>query len=259
MSEHEVFDLVVQIGEIMLKSGGEISRTSETMERIAKAYAVEAFSVFTIANGIFASATVEGKVRSAVIKYVPLAPIHLCRVEMINHLSREIVKGCCPPKQAQESLLEISSATTVNRPGQIFASGLGSGCFCYIFGGSVVDCSVAFFAGLLLYVFLLFGAPKIAKSKIMSNILGSAIVTIFCWGMLQLGWGSSLDKMIIGSIVPLLPGVPFVNSIRNFFDNDYLSGMIRLVDTILVAVCIASGVGLTMQAISLFTAGGIVR
>lgn len=42
----------------------------------------------------------------------------------------------------------------------------------------------------------------------------------------------------------LIPGVSFTNGIRDIADGDYLSGTIRLLDALLVYVCIAIGVGL---------------
>ena len=52
-----------------------------------------------------------------------------------------------------------------------------------------------------------------------------------------------MSHIIIGSIIPLVPGVPLTNSIRDFFNGDYISGTIRLIDTLLIAACIAIGVG----------------
>ena len=52
------------------------------------------------------------------------------------------------------------------------------------------------------------------------------------------------DKIIIGDIMPLVPGIVFTTSIRDFYNSDYLSGTIHLIDALLTALCIAVGVGL---------------
>ena len=54
------------------------------------------------------------------------------------------------------------------------------------------------------------------------------------------------DKIVIGSIVPLLPGIALTTSIRDLFNGDYLSGAIHLLDALLTAMCIAIGVGTVM-------------
>ena len=51
------------------------------------------------------------------------------------------------------------------------------------------------------------------------------------------------DRMVIGSIIPLVPGVAFVNAIREIADGDYISGFVRMLDALLVFFCIAAGVG----------------
>jgi uncharacterized membrane protein YjjP (DUF1212 family) len=51
---------------------------------------------------------------------------------------------------------------------------------------------------------------------------------------------------MIGAIFPLVPGVPLTNAFRNFTENDYLSGLIRLIDTLLTAGALAVGVGIAI-------------
>ena len=60
----------------------------------------------------------------------------------------------------------------------------------------------------------------------------------------MLGIGHHIDHMVIGSIIPLVPGVPFTNAIRDIADGDYISGSVRMLDAMLVFFCIAMGVGL---------------
>ncbi len=58
--------------------------------------------------------------------------------------------------------------------------------------------------------------------------------------------GLRLEGMITGSIMPLIPGVAFVNAIRDIADSDFLSGTVRMIDALLVFVYIAIGVGSTL-------------
>ena len=62
----------------------------------------------------------------------------------------------------------------------------------------------------------------------------------------ELGLGSQLSMVTVGSLVPLLPGVAFTNAIRDIADQDYISGAVRMLDVFLVVVCMAFGVGLVM-------------
>ena len=59
-----------------------------------------------------------------------------------------------------------------------------------------------------------------------------------------------LDGMIIGAIMPLVPGMAFTNAIRDIADSDFLSGTVRMIDALLVFVYIAIGVGFTLGVYS---------
>lgn len=95
-------------------------------------------------------------------------------------------------------------------------------------------------------------------SKIISNIAGGVIITGLALAAREVSWLApvQLNGMIIGALMPLVPGMAFVNSIREIADSDFLSGTVRMIDTLLVFVYIAIGVGLTLSIYH--TLGGIV-
>lgn len=252
-----VIDVVILAGEILLHNGAEIFRVQETMIKIAEAYKAVSFDVYVISNGIFVSVSENGKNYATGIKHIPLSPIHLGRVAAVNDLSRKIVEGKCTLDEAYAMLKEIEKIPYKPRWFQILCSGIGSGCFCYLLEGSVYDSMTAFLSGTILYIFIL-GVSDKKISKILVNILGSGLVTLCGLVFFNLGMGDQLDKIIIGSIIPLVPGVPLTSSVRDFFNSDYLSGTIRLIDAVLIAFCIAIGVGGMLKIWSSLFVGGIM-
>ena len=99
------------------------------------------------------------------------------------------------------------------------------------------------FSGFLLYIFVLYiSGPHL--NKMMSNIAGGAVATVASMALFKLGIGQNLDRIIIGSIIPLVPGVAFTNAIRDIADENYIAGTVRMIDALLVFFCIAMGVGL---------------
>ncbi len=247
----KVLDLIMLAGEILLNNGAEIFRVQETMEHIAKAYEVHNLHIYAIANGIFVTIQESEYNRCTEIKHIPLSIVHLGRVTAVNQLSREITQGMYTIDEAFDKLQEISKLPAASNTMQTLAAGIGSACFCYIFGGSMYDSLIAFLAGLCLYPFLLFRGTK-NMSKVLRNILGSMLVTMISFILYSLGFGNNIDKIIIGSIIPLVPGVAITTSIRDYFNGDYLSGTIHLTDAILIALCIAIGVGSTFQMLAFF-------
>lgn len=260
-NQSEVMEIALQAGHILLENGAEISRVEETIDRICRHYGVENGQAFVLSNGIFATAGGAGEQYFAKVQHIPVSGTHLNRVAAVNQLSREIEEGRYTPAQVRACLEDIRRMPGKSRGMQIFASGVGSSCFCLLFGGGAPEMVAAFAAGFLLYVYILYFSSK-HLSKIMANITGAALVAVLCillhHGMELWGTKSEISHMIIGAVIPMVPGVAFTNGIRDIADGDYIAGSVRMLDALLVFVCIAMGVGLVFAAYSRLTGGMIL-
>lgn len=247
MGDKEGLDAAALAGRILLQNGAEIFRVEETIERIAKSYGMEGNSSFVLSSGIFITEEKDDKHFYANVKHIPLSTAHLDKVAAVNQLSREIETGKYTPAEAIEVLHNIQNMPEKPKVAQVIASGVGSACFGYLFGGSIFDSFAAFFVGSLLWVFLgIMSKRKKRTTKIMLNIGGGLFLTTVSILVYRLGIGDNLNHIIIGSIIPLVPGVAFTNAIRDIANEDYISGIVRLVDALLIAFCIALGVGIVM-------------
>ena len=229
-----------EAGHILLENGAEISRVEETMERIASHYGVDSKSFFVLSNGIFTTSSFNKYVN---VEFIPFKGTQLDKVVAVNQLSRDIVAGKYTLDEAAARLKEIRTMRPHPVWEQVLASALGSAGFCIVFGGGLLDCAASFVCGILLWLFVLYvTAPHM--SKIVGNIVGGFFVTLLCIVLHRIGFGHSLPNMIIGAIIPLIPGVPFVNGVRDVANEDYIAGATRLLDAMLVFFCIAAGVAL---------------
>ena len=244
-----VMRLCMETGRMLLRDGGEIFRVQETMERMAKAYGAEDFHVYVITNGLFASVGVEGGANGDV-RDVPANRVHLGRLTAINALSRDIEAGNVSIDDAFQRLAEIRALPYLSAGRRIVACGVGAACFAYLFGGTPADAVAALAAGLLLQAFILV-LERHSVNKIIYNILAAglvALVSILCTQVCGVfGLVLNMDKIIIGGIIPLVPGMALTTAIRDFAGGDYLSGTIRMIDALLVAGSIAIGVGVLLS------------
>lgn len=241
--EDRILEVAMEMGETLLQCGAEISRVEDTMRRFCHYFHVDSCNFFVMGNGIFSSGGAMGKRSYARVRYIPVKGAQLDKVVEINQLSREIADGKYTSLEAvKQRIAEIRAIPPYPKWMQILASAVGSATFCILFGGGVEDTIAAFFAGFLLYVFMVY-LGQAHMSKIMSNICGGAIATATSLVLYRLGLGTHLSPMIGGAIIPLVPGVAFTNGIRDISGGDYLSGTVRLLDAIWVFLCIAIGVG----------------
>ena len=250
----EILALAVEIGDALLRNGTEVYRVQDTVMHILEAYEIENYDVYVLSNGIFASANEDREDACSMIRHIPLGTTHLGRIAALNQLSREICSHECSLIDAWNRLERCKNISFGKPVVHIFFCGLGCSCFSYLFGGTALDSIVSFFIGMLLQVFL-FALKRHKNSKFITNILGSAFVTLLSLIVLSFGTPILYDKVIIGDIMPLVPGIALTTSIRDFFNGDYLSGAIHMIDAILTAFCIAVGVG-TIITIYHFARGG---
>lgn len=241
-AEEDVLDLAFRAGNILVENGAEISRVEETIERICSHFNVHTEHAYVLSNGIFLTAGLNRQKDYAAVRYIPVKGTRYDRVIEVNQLSREIEEGRCTIAQARERLDQIETMHGKSDRAQIIGSGIASAAFCVLFGGSLTDALCALPAGLVLYIFVL-KASTARKSKMLQNVLGGMIVTAICYLLYYFGAGKDLHDMIIGALMPLIPGVAFINGIRDMAEGDYLSGAVRMLDALLVFASISIGVG----------------
>ena len=256
----DALDLATKAGYILLQNGAEISRVEETMNRIAKYFGVDAGNFFILSTGIFCTGNTRNLKKNdpnfkpeqfADVKYIPLKGSRLDKVVEINQLSREIEQGMYTLEEANEKLDIINQKPPKKAWIQTVSSGVGSFFFCSLFGGGLRDCMVSFVAGLILWIFVMLVSHQ-HISKLLLNLTGAVIATAVCVIALELGLGVSLGHMIIGSVIPLIPGIAFTIGIRDLVDEDYLAGATRLIDAVVVFFGIAMGVAITLLIYSRF-------
>ena len=246
--EREVMEAAMEAGHILLENGAEIFRVEETINRICKHYGITSGNAFVLSNGIFATSGSIGEETFAKVQHIPVSGSHLNRVAAVNQLSREIEENRYTIKEVKERLEQICRMPGKSRHMLILSSGVGSGAFCYLYGGSLIDCLASF----ILFV----STPHL--SKMVSGIAGGAVATMSCMTLYHLGIGEHLNQMIIGSIIPLVPGVAFTNAIRDIADENYIAGSVRMLDAMLVFFGIAMGVGFVFTVFQRLTGGGML-
>ena len=252
----EVLSLAVEIADVMLRNGGEIYRIEDTVIHILKAYNVESFDVYVLSNGIFASANEDKDDACSMIRHVPLGEVNLAKVSYLNQLARDLCSHNCTIEEAWDRVKTAKNLPKYKNKIQIFFCGLGSACYTFLFGGAILDFGFAFLIGMLEQVFLHYMA-KHKVSRFLRNVFTSMFVATLSIFVVHTGVPVLQDKIIIGTIMPLVPGITFTTSIRDFHNGDYLSGTIHLIDALLTALCIAVGICLPM-AIYASIGGGVL-
>lgn len=253
----EVLAVCTDLGRIMLENGAEVFRVEDTLKRISLYYGVEDIDFFVLTNGLFSSATDKSGNNSARVKFIPHNKACLMKVVAVNQLSRDVENGKYTLEEVKEEVKRIDHLHAEPSFLLVGATALGCGAFTFLFNGTLTDGVVALIAGFILGLFTQFISKK-HLTKITRNLLGAALVTAVCLFFHHHGFSTNMNAMIAGAIVPLIPGVTFINGIRDIANGDFLSGVVRVLDATFVFICIAVGVGVVLSFYSSFNGGVII-
>lgn len=253
----EVLILAVYAGEIMLKSGAETYRVEDTIMRLCKSRGFSYVETFVTPTGIFVCIDNKNtdEEMTSYIKRIRERNINLNKVAQVNDFSRKFVSSDMGIKKAMAELKEIDSTPNYSRLTKVIFGGLASGFFALLFLSNILEALSAFIAGSIV-TYTLISLNKRKMPLFLAKILGGATLAFTAILLSSLTPTINIDKIIIGAIMVMVPGVAMTNAIRDSILGDLISGLARAAEALIVAISIAFGVG-TILKIWLFITGGI--
>ena len=241
----------LDIGQLILVSGGEISRVEDTISRICKAYGARHTEIFCLTSYITAAIRMPDGSYSNQSRRVKDSSNNMYRLELVNALSREICQKPLPLSEVQMRIKEIKKSDPYPKWVYIIAAMVGAGMYCLFFGGSLLDFLVCSVICGLVMTFSVFKPQSIGNSAYI--FISSIFAGFLSHVSVLIGIGENIDKIMIGTIMILIPGLSFGNSLRDLICDDTLSGTMRLIQTLKLAIIIAVGYG-----ISILLMGGMI-
>ena len=248
----QVISLALDIGELMVMCNAEITRVEDTIIRICDVYNLKRVDVFAITSIIIVSTKTDFGDTITQTRRIYASSTDLHKLEDLNSLSRYICKNRPMPDEAQKKIHELTTRNTSNSFMNFCGYVLASSSFTMFFGGNFIDFIATGIIAMLLFYIDTF-VKKISNNQILYCSVCSIIAGYSAIILVKMGLGVNMDKIMIGDIMLLIPGIPLINSARDMLCGDIIAGVLRLVDAILIAVSIACGF-----AIPLITLGGMM-
>ena len=246
-----VLEVAKNAGRIILENGGETYRAEETCTRICTHFGGKNIAVLAITTGIVLSAEFFDKEITTVAR-IDTRGINLINVAQVNDISRRLENSSITLNQANDLLNEILSGDKPARFRRLKAfavaavgTGFSSAFFSILFGGSAPEFFVALMTGVVVAGLNTFFSSKKANGFITSLVLG-VVAALIAISASFLFTDFRYDLVIIGSIMPLLPGIAMTVAFRDSIRGDLISGVSRILEAIVLAIAIASGVGIVI-------------
>ncbi|MGL4742438.1 MAG: threonine/serine exporter family protein [Sarcina sp.] len=251
MKMENILSIALDIGESMLKCNAEINRVEDTIIRICTSYGIVKVDVFAIKTLIITTIrNAEGHAYSE-NRRIYSSDINLKSLEELNSLSRYVCHNKPSYDEVKDKLSHVDLSDFSTTKKNLIGGILGAVGFCIYFGGNLRD---GLAVGIIAVIF--FVISKYIKKIFVNPIVFTAIISfiIGCLAILsvKVGIGVNVDKIIIGDVMLVIPGMAMVTAFRDMLSGDILAGTFRLVETALITVAITFGF-----AIALYL-GGVV-
>ncbi len=239
----ELLHLFLDIGEAIHRAGGEIFRVEDTLSRLGAAYGADRTDVFAITSHLEVTMAF-GDIELTRTRRIHGGTTDFTRLEAFNDLSRRVCASPLSPKELRRAIEEAKGRGS--RLPVYIGSALAGGSFAVFFGGGILDGLVAALIGLFV-CFMQERLPAISPNSVVVSFL-AALCTGFCACLLSLLIPILLpDKIMIGDIMLLIPGIALTTAIRNILVGDTVSGVLRFTESLVQAAALASGFMIAMS------------
>jgi Uncharacterized conserved protein len=249
VSLEDMVKLTVLAGEVMLRNGAETSRVEDTMYHIALACGADQAECFVIPTGVFLTVTDPAGRALTAMRRITDRTINLDRIAKVNELSRRMADHRLEPAAAASLLNRIATERTgFSLFPSMVASGLVGGCFGVLQDGGPGEVTAAFMAALAVR-YIAHITARWQGGPFIFEFLG-ALAAAALGSLAHCLWpGLGRDIIVVGGIMPLVPGVAITNAIRDVIAGDLLSGLSRGLEAALTSVAVAMGVVIVLAVI----------
>lgn len=250
--QRQAVSRALDIGERMLLCGGEVSRVEDTISRILKSCGAQRVEVFTILSFISLTAVFDEERALTENRRVSIVAYSndFTRLEELNALSRRICREGLSPDQMAEALAAIDLPPRRKQFRELYLMLgyiLSGAAFAQFFGGSWLDSLGAGLCCLAVW-FLNWFLKRGALQRLFHAFSVSFTAGALCYLMILLGLGEHPGQVMMAVIMVLIPGIAITNAMREVLISDTISGILRLVESLLIASAVAFGFALAMYA-----------
>ncbi len=238
--EEDALSCALDIGEAMLGAGAEIYRVEDTIGRVCRAYGLERVDTFAIPNTLLVTVRAPSGRAFTQTRRLHESSINLGLVNRLNQLSRDICRAPLPPEEVR-ARLAAETAPRRERPiVRVLAYIACTAGFSLFFGSSWGD-ALASACGALIILASQTWLRRARVNHILACVFCAAAAAACAFFFVRLGVAQHVDRIVIGDIMLLIPGVELTNSMRDMMAGDIIAALMHLFEALFIAVGIAVG------------------
>ncbi|GEP24427.1 MAG: threonine/serine exporter family protein [Lentilactobacillus diolivorans] len=240
-----VLDTCILAGTIMIESGSEMTRVNDTILRIAHNAGLKDAKVYVTVTGIIMSGGVSDV--GAQVGSIDKRSFDLEKVAKVNELSRSFAAKQIDIQNFYDQLIHIDDIVgTFPLWVQEIGAGIVSGTLVVVFRNNLADFWITFLVGMVGWAVLYF-LNIYVQIRFLSEFLAAAAVAALAILSVQFGLGHQADDIIVGGMMPLVPGIPLTNAVRDALSGNLISGPARGIEALISACALGFGVAIALH------------
>ncbi|HEX2934449.1 MAG TPA: threonine/serine exporter family protein [Bacteroidales bacterium] len=232
--------LLLEIGALLMSSGASSNRVRLTIDRVAQSFDLETEMLITNRALMLTVTDQENKEFFSKVKRTSPHGVNFRLVSGISRMSWRVVDEKWEITRIWDELDRLKSLPHYPRMIVLTMVALAGASFCRLFGGSWTEMIIAFVATIT-GLFVRQETVKMQFNPYVCVFFASLTASLIAGLGMKLGWGESPENAFATSVLFLIPGVPLINTFTDIIDGNVLNGIVRLINSLMIAFCIALG------------------
>lgn len=245
MEAKKVAEIATSAGEILMSNGAEAYRVEETIRMICKSYGYESECV-SMSTGIYISINDRDGEFVTSVKRIKSRRVDLYRVELINKFSRDLGNNILPYEEAKQKLKEIYEAPNFSLGVRLMAACMTAFVYTLFFSGTIIGASISAIISFVVYL-VLEKISKVGSFEFLEYYVAGFIIGAV--GVIAQRFIPQINEanVITGAIIVLLPGVALTNGIKDILYGDYVSGISKFGEAMLIIIAMGIGIATSLS------------
>lgn len=239
----EILDFIAEYATYLLGSGVHTSRAIRNSQRIGRSLGVDVqLSSFQRSTILTVRDDESGEAITRVVR-IPALPISFERNSDLSALSWDALDERLPLVEIRRRYNELTAKPLIDPIFVLLTVGLANAAFCRLFGGDWTAMAIVFTSTLVGYA---------AKQRMQAHgvnhfliFILSAFMASLC-ASVALRFDCTAETALATSVLYLVPGVPLINGVIDIVEGHILIGCSRLINALLLIICIAIGLAATL-------------
>lgn len=240
ISVNEIASFLADYAALLLGCGATCIRIEKNARRIAMAYGMN-FDISIMPTSVSVSVSRPGSDYSAIAVHKTAGGgISFNINALLSRLSWEVADNHLDFATTLSRFYRIKNIKPTNKMEVLILTSLANASFCRLFGGDAMSMLIVFLSTLAGY----------RLKQIMQEDKRDIRVIFMCASFFSsalsasghiFGIGSTPEIALGTSVLYLIPGVPYINSVSDMIDRHYLCAFSRFIDAAILTACLSAG------------------